>query len=188
MSSQYPVTMVSNPSASPPVGFSPGNITLPMKMRGTAAVAGEVFHSDLFGGGVTGDSETPTGGAASLGLETSIWSNMITPTAVGVTVDVSPIFGIAKRNIADLGVGEFITYGFANAFVAASTSITGILGNTLRCAGTVKSLVGDGGVESQTRYVAILQASTALTTSAVLAEVFINGIGHVGYSWPGASS
>ncbi len=179
MSSQYPVSMIGAPSASP-VGISPGRVTAPFKVRGAAAVAGDVHQQDYAGLAVIADSETPTGGSASLGLETSTWSNMAAATLLGIDNDApGPIIGVAVRNVADLDIGEFVVYGFVNAFVSRSASATVAIGAALRTTNSAKDFVADGGAILN-RYMAILQEGATVTTTRQLLECFVNGIGSVG--------
>ena len=185
MSSQYPVTMVSGPSAAPPVGFSPGTIPVPFVVRGGSAVSGDVYVQDFAGLAVIADSAVPTGGAASLGSVLSVWSNMAPCTLLAQSMAVpGPLVGVAKRNAADLDIVDFVLYGFVDAFCSRSASAAVAIGNALRLDDSAKDFVAthgsDSGGATLSRQPAVLQEATTLGTTRTLLECFVNGVSGVG--------
>lgn len=165
------------------VGLWPSEYTgIPMFIRGGTGLRGDVLMQDHR----ATVAETTTAGASSLGASTSIWSNMITPTAGGILAggtaggvnvqNAGPAFGVLQAAGADDDQVLCTFQGFVTAFVICATSNVEI-GNGL-VVDTSRNLDAIGAVGE--RIIAMAQANMTTPSTRTLAEVYINGIGWLG--------
>lgn len=149
---------------------------IPMYVRGGAGVIGDVYQQDY----AASDAATTTGGASSLGDTNSIWANVIAPTAAGIDMESGPAFGVLLQTAADDDLKLFTFYGFVNAMVidtGGSVAIGDPLGLNTSHAKTLDALAT--GVGADDKMIAMAQAVVSTPTTRTLAEVFLNGLGHL---------